>query len=77
LLTPVMWDASRMPVHSLAGKIVRINPAFHFVEFVRAPALGSAPELFTLIYMAVLTIVGLLAAGWFYRRYRQFVPLWI
>lgn len=77
LLTPVLWRASDVPAETIAGKIVRLNPAFHMIEFVRAPALGHFPELFTLLYVAAMTIGGLCFAQWWYSRYKRFVPLWI
>ncbi|WP_454832140.1 ABC transporter permease [Pseudoxanthomonas wuyuanensis] len=77
LLTPIIWRADGMPVDSLRGMLMRINPLFHMVEIVRAPMLGERIEMLTFYYMGVLTIVGWMAAVFAYRRYARFVPIWI
>ncbi len=77
LLTPIMWDAQMIPADSTLGLVVRMNPAFHIIEFVRSPMTGVWPGDFTLLYMAAFTLIGLSLANWVYRRYQPYVPLWI
>lgn len=75
-VTPILWSAQLLPAHSLRGIVARLNPAFHFIEFVRAPVMGDSVERASLIVVACMTVGGWLLAVWLYRRYARFVPLW-
>jgi len=75
-LTPILWNAQTLPPGSMRGAIARFNPAFHFVEFVRAPVLGEHVETMSLAVVVVMTLGGWALAVWLYRRYARFVPLW-
>jgi len=75
-LTPILWNAQTLPPESMRGMIARFNPAFHFVEFVRAPILGQQLERASLVVVAAMSLFGWLLASWLYRRYARFVPLW-
>ncbi|PHP64568.1 hypothetical protein CSC94_23705 [Zhengella mangrovi] len=77
LMTPVMWEADRIPITSTLGKIVRMNPAFHMIEIVRAPVLDGNVSQFSLIYIAIFSLFGLLITDFIYRRYARYVALWI
>lgn len=77
LFTPIIWMGDRFPADSLGGIIVRLNPAYHLLELVRAPLFGRWPEYHSLIYIAVMTVVGWALAAWLSRRYARFVPIWI
>ena len=77
LLTPIIWYPSDMPADSPRGQFMRLNPFFHFVTLFRAPILGEPVESQSMVYIAIMTVVGLVAATFLYRRYSRFVPLWI
>jgi ABC-2 type transport system permease protein len=77
LLTPILWMGNRFDPHSPAGLLVRLNPAYHLIEVVRAPVLGQPVPISTFIYLAVLTLGGWCLTMVVYRRYARFVPLWI
>lgn len=77
LLTPIVWSADMAPVDSTRGFFARINPAFHLIEFVRAPLVGETLERGTLIYLAAMTVGGWLLAAFVYRRYSRYVAIWI
>jgi ABC-type polysaccharide/polyol phosphate export systems, permease component len=77
LLTPILWDASLIPPDTLRGVLMRLNPFFHLIEFVRAPVFGVMPEKSTLYVIGAMTTLGWLLAAQLYRRYARFVPLWI
>jgi ABC-2 type transport system permease protein/lipopolysaccharide transport system permease protein len=53
--TPIMW-----PVNSLNGAtiIAEVNPLYHLIELVRAPMLGTAPELKSWLVAGGMAIVG-------------------
>lgn len=77
LLTPIIWDVSRFPIDTTRGFLTRLNPAFHLLEVVRAPAMGVRPETSSLLVVAGMLVVGWVIAGVMYRRYARFVPLWV
>lgn len=77
LLTPIIWYPAEMPADSFRGQFMRLNPFYHFVTLFRAPILGEPIERMSLVYVSVMTVLGLTFATWLYRRYARFVPLWI
>ena len=77
LLTPILWMVERFPPDTLRGSLVRLNPAFHMIEFIRAPALGSTPELVSVVVVLAMVPAGWLLASWLYRRYGRYVALWV
>lgn len=77
LLTPVIWHTDLMPPESLRGQFVRFNPLFHMVEVVRAPLLGTPLAVETWTYLAVLSVVSVLAAAITYRLFSRHVPVWV
>lgn len=77
LFTPIIWEGNRFPPDSTAGLVVRLNPAYHLLEIVRAPLYGHAPESGSIVFVAVMTIVGWSFAAFLCRRYSRYVPIWI
>ena len=77
LLTPIIWYPETMPAGSLRAELMRINPFYHFVEIFRAPIMGQPVETASVLYVGVMTVIGLIAATISYRRYARYVPLWI
>jgi ABC-type polysaccharide/polyol phosphate export permease len=69
--TPIMW-----PVTSLGNAtiVAEANPIYHLIEVVRAPMLGSAPELRSWLVACGLAVAGsLLAAGLLVSKSRRIV----
>lgn len=77
LFTPIIWMGDRFPPGSIGGIIVRINPAYHLLELVRAPVFGRWPEVNSLVYIAAMTLIGWVLAAWLAKKYARFVPIWI
>ena len=77
LLTPILWDAALVPPDTVRGVVMRFNPFFHLIEFVRAPALGMIPEASTVVVVLAMTVGGWLVASLVYRRYSRYIPLWV
>jgi ABC-type polysaccharide/polyol phosphate export permease len=77
LLTPIIWYPEQMPADSFRGQLMRFNPFYHLITVFRAPILGERVEMFSIYYIAVMTVAGLALATFLYRRYARFVPLWI
>ena len=77
LFTPIIWVGDRFPADSVAGFAVRLNPAYHLLEVVRAPLFGRMPESGSIIFVAVMTVIGWAIAAFLCRRYSRYVPIWI
>lgn len=77
LLTPIIWQASLTPANTWRGFVARLNPAFHLIEFVRAPVLGEPTEALTYWVIGGMTLGGFVAAAHVYRRYSRFIAIWI
>jgi ABC-type polysaccharide/polyol phosphate export permease len=77
LLTPILWYPEHVAAGSIRWKFMQANPAYHFIELVRAPVLGREVTRFTLLYVASVTVGGAFSAAILYRRYARFVPIWI
>ena len=77
LFTPIIWEGNRFPPDSTAGLVVRLNPAYHLLEIVRAPLYGHAPETGSILFVALMTVVGWSFAAFLCRRYSRYVPIWI
>lgn len=72
--TPIMW-----PVSSLEGAIwiADINPVYHFIELVRAPLLGRAPDPASWLVAGGALIVGWMLALQLLDRASNRIVFWI
>ena len=77
LLTPILWFPDQAPGGTIIGTAIRLNPAFHLIEFVRAPLLGGTIESFSLVFVASMTTIGALISLMAYRRFVRYVPFWL
>ena len=73
-MTPILW----MP--DMIGRglgVLDFNPFYHFVELLRAPLLGQAPDA-----LSWWVVLGITAGGWIvafllFARYRGRVAYWL
>jgi ABC-type polysaccharide/polyol phosphate export permease len=56
---------------------MRLNPAYHMIELVRAPLLGQPITGHSLILVILAVLVGWGLWMWLYRRYARYVALWV
>jgi ABC-type polysaccharide/polyol phosphate export permease len=69
--TPIMWTVSALSGQEL---VAELNPVYHLIELVRAPLLGTTPELRSWAIAAGLVVVGsTLAATLLVRKSRRIV----
>jgi len=73
-VTPVLWPESR--VDDLR-EIVVFNPLYHYVEILRSPLLGRAPDVISWVVTLGLTIVGMAATFPLFARFRTRLVYWI
>ena len=78
-MTPIIWNAQTLAQQGASrwGKIVELNPLFHYLDIVRAPLLGAPQELRHWIVVIVLTVIGWILAAFAMRQYRSRVPYWV
>ncbi|WP_265975663.1 ABC transporter permease [Brucella intermedia] len=74
--TPIMWMVKILPDH-VSKAFIEFNPFYHFIELVRAPLLGHAPER-----ISWLVAIGMAVLGWactlaFFGKYRWRVAYWL
>lgn len=74
LATPVIWVAEGLGTRAYLAKI---NPFTHFLEVVRAPLLGEAPELLSWGVVLGVNALGVAAALILFHRYRRRVVFWL
>src|SRR5690606_21444178 len=77
LFTPIIWEGHRFAPDTGGGVVVRLNPAYHLLEIVREPLYGHAPETGSVVFVAVMLVVGWTLAAFLCRRYSRYVPIWI
>lgn len=74
LLTPVMWTRSMLGEYSW---LVNLNPFAHFIDIVRSPLIGTPTPDYAWIAVLSITCLHVMLALWTYRKYRNFLVLWI
>ena len=73
-LTPIIWKPELMPDRAY---LLNLNPFFHLLELVRAPALGQTPALVSWLAVLGITLGGWLVTVLMYRLYRWRIAYWI
>ncbi|MDE0182342.1 MAG: ABC transporter permease, partial [Caldilineaceae bacterium] len=73
-VTPIIWMPELLPDRTV---LLDFNPFFHYVELVRAPLLGQAPQLASWLAVLGMTLGGWLAALLMFRNYRRRVAYWV
>ena len=73
-MTPVMWKPELLEGRTY---IVELNPFYHLIEVMRAPLLGKPFPVDSYIALGLITIVNLLVATMFFRRFRSRIAYWV
>ncbi len=73
-VSPVIWRKEDLPKHAL---LADINPFYHLIEILRAPLMGSAVPVLSLILCAVAAIVGTVGALHLRKWARSALSIWI
>lgn len=76
LATPVLWKKDAIAGGAMHMFVV-LNPLYHFLEMVRAPLLGRAPDVQTIAAVVLMTVAGFCVSLVFFTRYRSRLPYWI
>ena len=73
-VTPIIWMPELLPGRAV---LLDFNPFFHYVELVRAPLLGQAPQLVSWLAVLGMTLGGWLVTLDMFRNYRRRVAYWV
>lgn len=73
-VTPIMWNPDALADR---GWIAHFNPAYHFIELMRAPILGAAFPVVSWQVAASITALGLIVALLVLTRFRHRVAYWL
>lgn len=75
-LTPIMWMPSLLPDRIGLG-LLKINPAYHTIEIIRAPLLGHFPSTENWLASIALTVFGWGITLLLYGRYKRRIAYWL
>lgn len=73
-VTPVFWDRGLLKSNLW---IADVNPFYHMIEIVRAPALGKYPSDLSWIMTGSITLVLIVVACLMFVRYRHRIIFWL
>ncbi len=71
--TPIMW----MPGAADLAFVAEMNPIYHLIELVRAPLLGTAPELQSWLVAIAMAVVGWAMASALMVRTARRIVYWL
>jgi ABC-type polysaccharide/polyol phosphate export permease len=74
-VTPIFFTRDQLGPRF--GHVVDYNVLYHYVEIIRAPLLGRAPDLWSWVVATVALVTGWVTMLWFYSRFRRRVPYWL
>ncbi|WP_084175575.1 galactan export ABC transporter permease subunit Wzm/RfbD [Actinokineospora spheciospongiae] len=81
-MTPIMWSTDLLTQrfgegHSWAILIAELNPAYHFIQIMRAPLLGLQQSWHHWAVVGGVTIIGWALALVAMRNYRARISYWV
>jgi len=74
LVTPVMWKPTMLGRSQL---LAELNPLTHFLEIIRNPMLGQAPDLTSYGIVVIITTLGWISAFLVFRKFRNRIVFWL
>lgn len=74
-VTPVMWNLDTLP--QKYHYIIYWNPFFSFLELIRQPLRGQAPDLLNLYIVFFVTCIGATFCYLLFNRYRSRIIYWL
>lgn len=74
-LTPIMWSPSTLPQKYQI--LIWINPFAQYIEILRAPLVGMMPALYSIIFVLMMTVIGMGLALAVLARTRHRIVYWL
>lgn len=72
-ITPISWSPSLM--HN--SYVIRLNPLTYFIDLVRSPLLGNAPQLTSWIVSSLISLIVFTLGFKIFSKYRRHIPFWL
>lgn len=73
-VTPIMWRPELLKNRTY---IATANPLFHLVEIVRAPLLGTLPDIDSYLAVTIITLINGAIAAALFVRFRARISYWV
>jgi ABC-type polysaccharide/polyol phosphate export permease len=74
-VTPIFWLPAQLGPDF--APFVDYNPLYHFIDLIRAPLLGDAPQLWSYTFVGLGTIAGWGLSFLFFARFRSRLAYWL
>jgi len=77
-VTPIFWRPEQLdPVPTARFLLADTNFAYHLVDVIRAPLLGTAPDPLSYGYLAAAAVLGFTVTALFLRRVYDRIAYWL
>lgn len=77
-MTPIMWSPSILSGRGIdRAWIAEFNPAYHFIELIRAPILAESVSVNSWAVVLSITVLTWLLAMWALIKFRHRVAYWL
>ncbi len=77
-VTPIMWSPAILSSRDINRNwIAEYNPAYHFIEIIRAPVLGEPILMNSWMVVFAISIATWLLAMWVLTKFRHRVAYWL
>jgi lipopolysaccharide transport system permease protein len=77
-VTPIFWRPEQLDAVPTARFLLAdANFAYHLVNVIRAPLLGTAPDPLSFGYLAAAAVLGFTATALFSRRFYDRIAYWL
>ena len=77
-VTPIFWRPEQLASVPIARFLLAdANFAYHLVDVIRAPLLGSAPDTLSFGYLAAAAVLGFTVTAVFLRRFYDRIAYWL
>lgn len=73
-ITPILWMPDQSPTIRM---LLNYNPFYHFLQILRGPLLGSAPDFNSWIMAIGTTLLGWIIALFFFSRFKKRIAFWV
>jgi ABC-type polysaccharide/polyol phosphate export permease len=74
-VTPIFWAPEQLA--GRLGQVEQYNVLFHYVEIVRGPMLGHAPEPWSWFMVTMATVLGWSLTIYCLAKFRRRIPYWL
>jgi lipopolysaccharide transport system permease protein len=77
-VTPIFWQPSQLAsVPTARFLLADANFAYHLVDVIRAPLLGTTPDRLSFVYLCVAAVLGFTLTSLFLRRFYDRIAYWL